>query len=468
MVFDDVFSRFIDESPVCVMFRGTLENVFSAKRLNQIFEETAERQYCRELLFSTCADSLAAVVMRSHKSVNSVYRHRREQIGVSVRALYDKLAGIETTVSERMVRDTASDLTAILSEMGATRASALARYEVRILDGNHLSATDHRIKELRDVGGAPLPGHTLAILNPQSEVIEDVITCEDGHASERSLLPRVLEKVQAGQCWIGDRNFCTFGCLWEINERGAYFIIRQHGQLPGTLTGRRRKLGRIETGVVYEQSLCLTDHDMRQFLVRRISVHLDKPTRDGDTEIHILSNLPARISGKKIARSYRDRWQIEDAFRELATTLRSEINTLGYPAAALFGFCIAVVTYNALSAVRAALRTASRKSQKKNAGDAASIRRFSAYYLAEEISGVYRGMMIAIPATHWMDAFARLTPRQMAKTLLWLAKRVDFQIFYTNPHNGQPKKPKPKSQRRQKGRHVSTHKVLLERSIARQ
>ena len=28
--------------------------------------------------------------------------------------------------------------------------------------------------------------------------------------------------------------------------------------------------------------------------VRRITVVLDKPTRDGDTEIHILTNLPAR------------------------------------------------------------------------------------------------------------------------------------------------------------------------------
>ncbi|MBV8432340.1 MAG: IS4 family transposase, partial [Solirubrobacterales bacterium] len=40
----------------------------------------------------------------------------------------------------------------------------------------------------------------------------------------------------------------------------------------------------------------------------------------------------------------------------MEATLDGEINTLGYPKAALFAFCVALVSYNVLSTVKAALR----------------------------------------------------------------------------------------------------------------
>ena len=49
------------------------------------------------------------------------------------------------------------------------------------------------------------------------------------------------------------------------------------------------------------------------------------------------------------------RWRA--AFGELATCLNGEVNTLGYPKAALFAFCVALVSYNVLSVVKAALRS---------------------------------------------------------------------------------------------------------------
>ena len=94
MVFDEVFSRFIKESPVSVMYRGVLENIFSAERLDRMFEETAQRQVSGDLLFSTCADLLGLVVTGSHKSVNSAYRRRRKEVGVAVKSVYNKLSGI--------------------------------------------------------------------------------------------------------------------------------------------------------------------------------------------------------------------------------------------------------------------------------------------------------------------------------------------------------------------------------------
>ena len=57
---------------------------------------------------------------------------------------------------------------------------------------------------------------------------------------------------------------------------------------------------------------------------------------------------------------YRNRWKIETAFQKLEKHLHSEINTLGYPKAALFGFCLALVAFNLYAVVMAALRSAHR------------------------------------------------------------------------------------------------------------
>lgn len=457
MVLEEVFQPFIEKSPVSVMFRGTLEYVFSADRLNSLFEGTAKRQYCRALTFSTCAELLGLVVTQIQPSVHAAYRARREEIGVSVQSLYQKLAGVEPVVSETLVRETASDLAKIIDEMNARLPGPLPGYEVRIVDGNHLAGTQHRLKELRRLGDAALPGHTVAVLNPHRELIEDIVACEDGHANQKPLFLRLLPKIQRNHCWIADRDFSTPDFLFGIKERRAYFLIRQHGQLQGENVGRPRRVGRVDTGVVYEQKLRLTHRDGREMVVRRITLKLDKPTRDKDTEIHLLTNLPRKVSGKTLAMCYRSRWSIEAAFQKLTMVLECELDTLGYPDAALFGFCLAVVMYNVVNTLTSALRVAHPEAIAKAAETG---QKLSFYYLADEISGVWRGMTIVVDDQHWTTAFAARSAKQMAKQLLWLAKKVKVDQFITNPASPKKrKKPRPIKH----GGHVSTYRILQKR-----
>jgi IS4 transposase len=328
----------------------------------------------------------------------------------------------------------------------------LSGYRVKIVDGNHLRRTDRRIAELRKINGAPLPGHAAVVLDPEQMLAIDVIPCEDGHAQERTLLPALLETVERRDVWIADRNFCTTGFLFGIAAQGAYFVIRQHGgSLRYELKGRRKRIGKIETGVVYEQAMEIFDQDGQGRTVRRITVELYKPTRDGDTEIHVLTNLPKKITALKVAELYRDRWTLETAFQEVAENLQGEINTLGYPKAALFGFCMALVAYNILSVVKAAVRGV-------HGVDEAA--RMSAYYMADEIAGTYRGMMIAIPASYWTRHFADLSPTQMARELTALAKTIRLPRYRKNKWT--PKKPKAKMNKKRR-QHVSTARILSQR-----
>ena len=95
MILRDVYERFAKKAPVSVMVRATIENVLSADRLNAIFQKNAQRQVVSDLMFSTVADIMGLVVCQIQPSVNAAYRDREGEIGVTIKAVYDKLQGID-------------------------------------------------------------------------------------------------------------------------------------------------------------------------------------------------------------------------------------------------------------------------------------------------------------------------------------------------------------------------------------
>jgi hypothetical protein len=124
--------------PMSCLLRGLLERCFSAERLDELFENHAQEQYTRNLLFSTACDLLLLTVLRVHPSVHAAYQAREDGLNVSAAALYDKLKGVETGVSAALVRETARDLGQIQDDLGVRRESWRPGYEIRILDGNCL------------------------------------------------------------------------------------------------------------------------------------------------------------------------------------------------------------------------------------------------------------------------------------------------------------------------------------------
>jgi hypothetical protein len=463
MTLGKVFGRFAQYSPVTVMMRGIMEYVVPPERLDEIFRREAQQQYEDELLFSAAVNVLALAVTGVRKSVNDAYQAERANLEVSVVSVYNKLKGTEPQVSRAIVRDTAERLTPVIDALKTREAPLLAGYRVKILDGNHLAATEHRIQETRTSKSAPLPGKALVVWEPQLRLVTDVFPCEDGHAQERRMLGQVLPTVCAKDLWMADRNFCTTEFLFGIDQREAGFIIRQHALTltEKRLCGRKRLVGCCESGVVYEQTLRISNRNAAEgepteMELRRITVKLDDATRDGDQEIHILTNLPAAAADAiTIAELYRKRWKIENAFQELGQALRGEIDTLCYPRAALLAFCVALYTYNILSVLKHAMRAVHK--------DAAALERLSGYYLAAEISAAYFGMMIAIPADKWTKTFAHLTPHQLAILLKQLATNIRLDQFLKSTRG--PKKPPPKRKSAKHAPHVSTQRLLEQRKL---
>lgn len=447
--FSNVLQKFINRSPVTVMVQGLLEQILNEEKLNIWFEANRGRQYTGELLFSTVVALMLEVVCQMRASVHVAYRNT-ENITVSVASLYNKLNGMKTETSAALVRHVAKESEAIIREMKGELPALLPGYRTKLLDGNCIEATHHRLKVLRDTKAGALPGKSLVVFDPQLDLAIDMFPCEDGHAQERSLLDKVLETVMHKDLWIADRNFCTQDFLFGIYERQAFFLIREHGQMPVVELEDRVLIGTSETGDVFEQAVMLKSATGVEYKARRIIVKLNKKTRNDDDEIRILTNLEKEAADAlKIAELYRERWGIETAFQRIEGHFNSEINSLGYPKAAMFGFSLALVAFNLYAVVIAALRAAHPETNIKE--------EVSEYYIASDIRAIYSGMMIAVMYEDWA-VFREASIPQIALLLVDLARSCNTFKFKKNKRG--VKKPKVDVKLDKSTPHVSTLKRL--------
>lgn len=399
--------------------------------VDEVFEEHRQRQYPRELMFSTIVELMTLVTLGLRPSLHAAAR-KLESLPVSVAALYDKLKRTEPQVLQGLVRGSAQRLVPVAAQLDDGHAS-LPGWQLRIVDGNHLPASEKRLQALRGHRGAALPGHSLVVYDPDAGLVRDLVACEDAHESERVGVQPLVEGAQPGQLWIADRHFCTHAITQGFNQAGASFIVREHARHPRLIRqGRWGEHVRIDTGRLREQAIEVQGlHDAAAqaelSLWRRIEIELDTPTEAGETVIRLWTNLPATVDAAAVAALYRKRWRIEGMFQRLESVLHSEIKSLGHPRAALLGFT---------------------------------------YHLAEHVKSGYEGMLIAVPAGHWPSA-AGQTAQALANTLLRLACRIVPRQVSTSKRAPKLDTPKGYVDASIARSHVSTARVLRKARAAR-
>jgi IS4 transposase len=203
-----VFERFMKQSPLTVMARLLMQQALSREWLDRLFEQHRDKQYTRELLFSTVVDLMALVALGLKPSLHAAAQASGE-LGVSLTALYDKVNRTEPEVVRALVREGAEKLAPVVKFMKAQQPPWAAGYRLRVLEGNHLAASEKRLKPLRGFRGAALPGQSLVVYAPELDLVLDMVPAEDAHAQERALMGPVLEQVCKGELWLADRNFST-------------------------------------------------------------------------------------------------------------------------------------------------------------------------------------------------------------------------------------------------------------------
>jgi len=444
-----ILDRLVKMSPVPAMVRVALESMLSPDFADGIFRSTATVQTQRQLLFSSIVELMCLVVCRIKPSVNAAFVHPEEFLEVSAKSVYNKINKVEPEVSRQLVFQTAARVKEVIAELGVQYDSPIPGYEVRILDGNHHPASEHRLGALRDVAAAPLPGLSLVVFDPVRGIVVDCVPCEDGHRQARALIPEIINEIEAGTVWIADRNFCTCSFMFELALHKAHFVMRRNAKTCIEASEPLIACGRVETGRVSEQVAQVIDANGLTLGARLITLDLDQPTREGDYQLQILANLPEGVSALVVAESYRSRWQIENVSLELMKHFASDQAALGNPPATLFAFCVGIVAFNMIQLVHASLRAAH--------GEEATADKVSNYYLAHALQSGWESTYL-IDEQFWINRYAKLTPKQLAAELICIAKNVKLSQFRKTKRG--PKKPPTPRTRFVNTPHISTYRLL--------
>jgi IS4 transposase len=450
MTWQAVVERIEQQAPASVMARLALDQALPASWIDDVFEAHRQRQYSRELLFSTVVELMTLVSLGLRPSLHAAARKLDERLPVSLAALYDKVKGCEPAVLRALVQGSAERLAPVIASLPVP--ASLPGWQLRVLDGNHLPASEKRLAPLRGFRGAALPGHTLVVYDPDSALVRDILACEDAHQSERVGAAELVAGAQPRQAWIADRHFCTEALLRGLDERQAGFIVREHARHPRLAErGSWSECVDSETGRVREQAIRLASQAADTPSWRRIEIALTTPTESGDTQVVLWSNLPTTVPAIVIAQLYRKRWRIEGMFQRLESVLNSEIKSLGHPRAALLGFATAVLAYNVLALLKRVVEHAHRAEHPQLD--------VSLFHLAVAIVSGYEAIALALPAEH-LPCVGNLSPPQLMQRLLILARRLKPRSLASSPRKPKPKQPKGYVDGAAARAHVATARVL--------
>lgn len=447
MILPAILDPFVEGAPAAVMTRIALDWILDGTPLDRILQEVADAQFERELTLRHLVEVMLDVACGFRPTPRAAYVRRDLERVASTSASYRELGRMELAVTEEIVRLAAAQARRLIAAGGGLAPEPIPGYPARILDGNVLAGSEHRIEPLRTTWAAGLPGRSLAVYEPATGLITDLILEEDGHAQERSLFDRI--PIEPGRLYIADRNFCARSLLFRIAEAEAFFLVRWHrSTLPFRATSRLHRRGRCGSGTIAEQTIEVVDADGVAHPLRRIILELDEPTRDGETEIVLITNLPAGVAAAACCAAYADRWEIEGHYQAMTDLLHCEAPGPGRPRAALFAFAMAAVAGDALAVLKANLREAHGE---EVAGEV------SAYALVGEAAEAYPGMMVAVPPAAW-PRVAVHAAEEVAAVLTEVAAKVPVHRMFRVRRG--PKKPRPRRVRGDRVHHVSNKKLL--------
>ena len=447
-----VLARFEQSASASVMARTALEHAFPPGWVDAVFEAHRQRQYARELLFSTVVELMTLVVLGLRPSLHAAAR-QMDGLPVSLASLYDKVNHTEPDVLRGLVQGCAERLAPVMARVG-TR-TGLPGFALRVIDGNHLAASEKRLGVLRGHRGAALPGQSVVVYDPDSGLVTDMVAGEDAHQSERALAVALLDRAGPGQLWIADRHYCTRTLLQGWDEAGASFVVREHTNHPRLLArGEWRACGRTETGTARQQDITVEGWAQRW---RCVELALDTPTEGGETTIRLWTNLPAHLGAALVAELYRGRWRIEGLFQRVESVLHSEIGSLGHPRAALLGFAVALLAHNVLALLCRCVEQA-------HCADGGPAPDVSPFHLALQARSSYEGLLIAMPPERWAP-WSVADPCAVAERLLALARRIDPKRVATSKRTRKIKTAKGYVEGKVARAHVATARVMAKAKL---
>ena len=215
-------------APLGVMVRGIMESLLDAEALETLLQEYAPQQYTLELTIDALVVAHPAVRLRWPPGVSFLAAYTADQASMDQRQPSHQRPGTrrQARTHGSQTQRSHRPFPRREAEAGSGKVAPallliLAGYRTRILDGNVLTGTDHRLTALRQWLNACLPGKSLVVLERDLGLISDLVLCEDAYTQERALLTYILERVQARDLLVFDRNFTTTRFAFGIADAAA-------------------------------------------------------------------------------------------------------------------------------------------------------------------------------------------------------------------------------------------------------
>lgn len=190
---------------------------------------------------------------------------------------------------------------------------------VYLIDGSRLDPIAHKLKIVRNLAPAILPGCVPVIYDLFHGVMRQALFDPDAAALELLRAAPTLGSLPKGSLIVGDRLYASIQLFWELSKRGLWGLFRLNGNLK---VERQRLIGRKQGGgrtAVEDWRVSVSCGATAPVITLRLI-----SLRQGKVERDLLTCVldPEKLSAEEALALYPLRWQIERVFFDLKTTLK--------------------------------------------------------------------------------------------------------------------------------------------------
>ncbi len=220
--------------------------------------------------------------------------------------------------------------------------------EVWLMDGSQLDEVARKLKILRGVRGAVLPGRLFAFYDLFRGICRHLQFDPDAARNENLLATESLELVPEGALLVGDRLFGVIKHFKTLEQRKAYGVFRRNATVKVkhiAVLSRRQAGGRS----YLEDSLVEIGHGEGKIKLRLIRYSDGKRKLEVFTSVLDVKKLPPET----VVELYGLRWGIERMFFDLKIVLNLNRFYAGNPNAVAAQIFAGTMVYNGLRIMQA-------------------------------------------------------------------------------------------------------------------
>ena len=125
LTLSEMFENLRAKVPMPLMAKLVMDRALPPEKVDTWFEENRDRQYTRDLLFSTVFELMNLVAVKVFTSTHAAYQADKEAMAVSVTSLYNKINAVDPMTSRAMVRGAAVELEKTVMALKGARPGLL-------------------------------------------------------------------------------------------------------------------------------------------------------------------------------------------------------------------------------------------------------------------------------------------------------------------------------------------------------